>query len=79
MQIIRQHPEAEHFILPELADMGAFCLVWNCHGLSRLGADTEVRSQPLRRFVITEIKQPCHEVDHISLCSAAEAVEILLV
>jgi len=33
----------------------------------------------LRRFVAAQIKEPCHEVDHIPLGSAAEAEEIFLV
>ena len=28
---------------------------------------------------ITQIEQPCHKVDHISLCSTAEAEEIVLI
>ena len=44
-----------------------------------LGADTEIRNQPLCRFIAAQIEQHCHEVDHIPLGSAAEAEEIFLV
>lgn len=79
MQIIRQHTEAKHFILPELSDIGAFGLAGYPHSLSRLGANTEVSRQFLCRLVAAEIKQPCHKVDHIPLGSAAEAEEIVLI
>ena len=38
MQIVRQHTEAHHFVLPELTDMGAFGLAGCYSSLSRIGA-----------------------------------------
>ena len=79
MQIVRQCTEAHHFVLSELSDMGAFRLVGCLYRLTRFVADTEVSRQFLRRFVATEIEQPCHKVDYIPLGSASETGEIILI
>jgi len=78
MQIIRQHPETQHFILPELTDIGTLWLDHSC-GSGRFRVKPEVRSQLLRCFITAQIEQSCHKVDYIPLGSAAEAEEIILV
>ena len=76
MQIIRQHPEAEHFILPELTDIGTFRFG---QGSGRFRVKPKIRSQFLHRFIAAQIEQSCYEVDHIPFGSAAEAEEIFLI
>ena len=78
MQIVRQHPEAQHFILSELTDIGVFRLGQN-NGSRRFRVKPKARSQPLCRFIVAQIEQSRHEVDHIPLGSAAKAEEIFLV
>jgi hypothetical protein len=78
-QIIRQHTEAKHFILPKLPDVRSLGFVGNYYSLSRLCRYTEVRSQSLCRFIAAEIKHLCRKVDHITFGSAAEAKEIFLI
>jgi hypothetical protein len=78
MQIIRQHPEAQHFILPELTDIGTLRLDHSC-GSGRFRVKPEVQSQLLRCFITAQIEQPCHKVDHIPFGSAAEAEKIVLI
>ena len=78
MQIIRQHPETQHFILPELTDIGTLWLDHSC-GSGRFRVKPKVRSQLLHCFMVTQIEQLCHKVDHVSLGSATEAEEIIFI
>ena len=78
MQIIRQHPETQHFILPELADIRTLRLD-HSYDSGRFRVNPKVRSQLLRCFITAQIKQPSHKVDYIPLGSAAEAIEVVLV
>ncbi|EHL18411.1 hypothetical protein HMPREF9630_00136 [Peptoanaerobacter stomatis] len=70
--------EAQHFVLPKLTDVGTFQF-GQCSGSRRFRVKSKIRSQFLRRIIAAQIEQPCHEVDHIPLGSAAEAEEIFLV
>ena len=79
MQIIRQHTEAKHFILPKLPDVRSLGFVGSWYSPSRSSEYAKVRSQPLRRLQASQIKQLCRKFNHIPGSSTAEAEEIFLV
>ena len=46
-------------------------------GLVRV--NPKVIRQLLRRLIVAQIEQPCRKVDHVTSCSATEAVEVILI
>ena len=55
--------------------------LWLDHscGSGRFRVKPKVRSQLLHCFMVTQIEQLCHKVDHVSLGSATEAEEIIFI
>jgi len=79
VQIIAQYPLTVQFLLLERSCQRVFRFLQRSRSGRLIRVNAEVIRQLLCRLQAGQVKQPCHEVDHISLCSTAEAIEIILV
>ena len=76
MQIIAQHPQTAHFLLPVCFQQRTLRFGQGSRRRGLVRVNPEILCQLLRCLVTAQAKQPCHKVNHIAGGSAAETVKI---